>query len=274
MPIYGFPDECKKFDERNPEFYPGLARLVDALNLAFTRIHDNPNVTDRFIYLFGRMCVEDFMEIVLVSMHGYGAAAMKLLRSMYEHTVTLRYLFEHPDGINTFMDYYHVQQDKLMRPMLETFGQGILAAETIAEVKRKAQAVKDKFMVIDCVKCGTKRLNHTWSKLDFVSMAKQAGEIGGLIVPGYFLPLRQAHSTFGGLTDRLEVVSNVMGFRQESEEKMVDTSLMTAHHCILNVIEIQAQHFKIGGLPEAWQSCSEDFLRIWAPDSKCNAANS
>ena len=104
--------------------------------------------------------------------------------------------------------------------------------------------------------------------MDFVSLAKQAGEISQLIVPGYFLPLRHGHSTFGGLTDRLEVVNDVMAFRQDPELKMADQSLMTAHHCVLNVVEIQAQHFKIAGLREAWQACFEDFLRIWAPDSQ------
>src|SRR5258708_10563932 len=255
FPIYGFPEECKKFDQRNPEFYPRLPRLVDALNLAFTRIHETASLEDRFVYLYGRMCVEDFMEIVLVSMHGYGAAAMKLLRSMYEHTVTLRYLSEHQEEIQTFMDYNLVQQDKLMKPVLQTFGERVLSQETVVDVKRKAGAVRNKFMVTDCKKCGTKKLNHTWSKLDFVSLAKQAGEISQLIVPGYFLPLRHAHSTFGGLTDRLEVVNDVMAFRQDSELKMADQSLMTAHHCVLNVVEIQAQHFKIAGLREAWQAC-------------------
>jgi hypothetical protein len=118
FPIYGFPEECKKFEQRNPEFYPRLPRLVDALNLAFTRIQENAGPEDKFVYLYGSMCVEDFMEIVLVSMHGYGAAAMKLLRSMYEHTVTLRYLFENQEEIQTFMDYNLVQQDKLMKPVL------------------------------------------------------------------------------------------------------------------------------------------------------------
>jgi len=49
-------------------------------------------------------------------------------------------------------------------------------------------------MIPVCDHPGSKmRLNHTWNKLDFVAMAKKAGEIGKLIVPGYYFPLRHAH---------------------------------------------------------------------------------
>ena len=38
--------------------------------------------------------------------------------------------------------------------------------------------------------CDEKRIGHTWSKLDFVSMAKKTGAIGSVVVPGYSVPLR------------------------------------------------------------------------------------
>ncbi len=40
-------------------------------------------------------------------------------------------------------------------------------------------------MIPVCDHPGSKmRLNHTWNKLDFVAMAKKAGEIGRLIIEG------------------------------------------------------------------------------------------
>jgi hypothetical protein len=69
-----------------------MGNLVTALNIAFTRVENMTLAVDKFVYLFGRMIFEDFMEITLISRHGYGVAASKLLRSMYELTVTLCYL--------------------------------------------------------------------------------------------------------------------------------------------------------------------------------------
>jgi len=131
--FYGFPDECRNFDERHPLWNEMMGNLVRALNLAFTRVEVMKGSADKFVYFFGRIILEDFMEVALVCYHGYGVAASKLVRSMYEFTVTLRYLHEHPDEADTFLAYHLVQQDQLTSRLIETFGESILPAELIAE---------------------------------------------------------------------------------------------------------------------------------------------
>src|SRR5256885_11155544 len=232
--FYGFPDECRNFDERHPLWNEMMGNLVRALNLAFTRVEVMKGSADKFVYFFGRIILEDFMEVALVCYHGYGVAASKLVRSMYEFTVTLRYLHEHPDEADTFLAYHLVQQDQLTSRLID----------------------------------GSKmRLNHTWNKLDFVAMAKKAGEIGRLIVPGYYFPLRHAHPTFGGLTDRLEIVNEQMSLKGDAQPEIADRSLMTAQNCILDALKVQSEHFKIEGLEDAIQVCYRDFVRVWSPDS-------
>ena len=164
------------------------------------------------------------------------------------------------------MDYADIQQYKLMKPIMDTFGKDALALETVEEVERRYAEVKDKFMVKTC-DCGAMRLNHTWNKLDFVSMAKKSGAIGTLIVPGYFVPLQHAHSTFRAITDRLERVDGHLGFARESQPKLADDALMTAHNCILVALEIQSERFKIPGMEAKMQTCLRDWAEIWAPDS-------
>jgi len=266
--FYGFPDECRNFDERHPLWNEMMGNLVRELNLAFTRVEVMKGSADKFVYFFGRIILEDFMEVALVCYHGYGVAASKLVRSMYEFTVTLRYLHEHPDEADTFLAYHLVQQDQLTSRLIETFGESILPAELIAEIKRKAAEVKEDFMIPVCDHPGSKmRLNHTWNKLDFVAMAKKAGEIGRLIVPGYYFPLRHAHPTFGGLTDRLEIVNEQMSLKGDAQPEIADRSLMTAQNCILDALKVQSEHFKIEGLEDAIQVCYRDFVRVWSPDS-------
>ena len=137
-----------------------------------------------------------------------------------------------------------------------------------AEARRKAAEVKEDFMVPVCDHPGAKmRLNHTWSKLDFVAMAKKTGDLGKLIIPGYYMPLRHAHATFAGLTERLEIVNGQMSLKSDAQPEMADRSLITAHNCILNALEVQKEHFRIEGLEEAIQVCFHDFVRVWSPDS-------
>jgi hypothetical protein len=265
---FGYPEEGEKFQQRHPLWAERFENLVRAIDLAFTRMQIMSGPEDKVVYIYGRMCAEDFMEILLVCGNGYGAAGMKLLRSMYEHTVTLRYLHDHPDEIGAFMDYHHVQQYKLMRPILETFGKDALPSDTVADVVRNYTRLKEDFMITDCKTCGTKRLNHMWNKMDFVSLAKKTGAIGTLIVPGYFLPLRHAHSTFGGMSERLEIEDDHIGFQSESQPEMADQALNVAHNCILAVLEVQNERFDIDGLKEQLQICLKDYLEVWVPDSK------
>lgn len=266
--FYGFPEECRKFDERHPLWNEMMSNIARALDLAFTRVEVMHSTADKFVYFFGRVILEDFMEIALVCYHGYGVAASKLVRSMYEVAVTLRYLHDHPDEAETFLHYHLIQQDKLTNRVLEAFGENILPAELVAEIRRKAAEVKEDFMIPVCDHPGTKmRLNHSWNKLDFVAMAKKAGAIGTLIVPGYYFPLRHAHPTFGGLTERLEIVDGTMSLKADAQPDIADRSLMTAHNCILDAIKVQSEHFKVAGLEDAIQVCYRDFVRVWSPDS-------
>jgi hypothetical protein len=265
--LFGFVEEAAKFRQRHPLWVDRSQNLTGAINAAFTRSQTMDNVADKFVYFYGRMCAEDFNEILLVCGNGYGAAGMKLLRSMYEHTVTLRYLHDNPEEVENFMDYHRVQQYKLTKPIFETFGRTVLSPEIVAEVERRYAEVRDKFMVTAC-ECGAKRVNHTWSKLDFVSMAKKTGALGTLIVHGYFLPLRHAHTTFGGLTERLEIVNEQIGFQHESQPEMADTVLMTAHNCLLAALEVQNERFNISGLGDKLQTCLRDWAEIWTPDSE------
>jgi|SRR5271154_5881234 len=266
--IYGFADECQKFDERHPLWHEIMSNLERALNLAFTRVQTMSLIEDKLVYFLGRACVKDFLEITLVCYHGYGTAAAKLLRSMYERTVTLRFIHENPCEAVLFKEYHPVQQDKLFSRLIETFGPDILPTEVIEETHRRAAAVREKYMITHCEKCETKRLNHTWNKLDFVAMAKKTG--GGLdkmILPGYYFPLRHAHPTFAGLSEGFEIVNGTLTPGPDSNPDLADRSLTTAHNCILNVLEVQNERFKIEGLVEANQVCLKDWVRVWSPES-------
>jgi hypothetical protein len=61
---------------------------------------------DRFVSFYERLCCEDFFEVLLCCGNGYGVAALKLLSTLYERGVTLH---EHPEELDAFVDFYHVQ---------------------------------------------------------------------------------------------------------------------------------------------------------------------
>jgi hypothetical protein len=201
------------------------------------------------------------MEVFLLSANGYGMGAIKLLRTLYEHAVTLYYLREHPDELDNFYDYSYVTEHKLLKPIRETYGCQAFENTSIreSEVEERFSRVKERFMIADCKKCGTKRLNYTWNKLDLVSMAKQAGPLGALILHGYYGPLTQAHSHVATLTSRLTVLEDGgISFVPDAQRNEADAALFTAHEIILCVLEVQKTQFDIPGLQEKLQICGKD----------------
>jgi hypothetical protein len=260
--IFGFPAEWKDFHERNALFLALFPHLRAAFDTAFLRTAHFSEPIDRFLFMFGRLCCEDFFEILLCCGNGYGQAATKLVRGLYERAVTFLYLQKHPDEVEDFLDFHHVAQRKLLFSINETMGEGTLSEEMAAKVEAQYQEVKEKFMITDCAKCGTKRLNHTWSKLDFVAMAKTT-PLGQLIVPGYYLPLRQAHSTMGSLLSRLEETeSGGIGFDPSAQRQAADDALTTAHNIILFVVGVQEERFKLPNLAEQLEQCKQDLMDI------------
>lgn len=263
MSVYAFPTD---FNHRHPHWPEVLQRLHHAITLAFTRTQTMSTAVEKIAYFYGRLVAEDFMEVFLVAANGYGIAAQKLLRSMYEHTINLRYLHDHPDEVQDFIDYDAVQQFKLIQPIFEIFGTDALPAETVAEVKRKYEEVKDKFMIMDCKVCKTERVNHSWNKLHFAAMAKKAGKIGSLIVNGYFIPLRHAHATFKAIEERMERTDAGLGFQPETDSTVADGALMLAHNCLLVALEVQNERFTIDGLDAAIKTSARDWALVWMPD--------
>lgn len=270
MSLYGFADATAAFSLRHPQWRTVMSRLGKVINLAFARTGPALNSSiDKFVYLYGNLVAEDFWELFLMAVNGYGFGAMKLLRSMYEHSVTLKYLHDNPDEVQTFIEFDRVQQYKFMKPIIDTLGVGALPLQTVAETERRYAEIKDKFTVKSCKSktCNEQRVGHTWSKLDFVSMASKAGPMGTLIVPGYYEPLRHAHSTFRAIAERLEVGDTQGGLRRESQPEEADRALMVAHNCLLMALEVQMERFNVPGLREGVQNCVRDWALVWTPES-------
>ena len=177
---FGIPEEQTEFIKRHSLFFDRFPNLRSAFYTAFIREMSTAEPVDRVVFYLGRLCVEDFLELLLLCGNGYGIGAMKILRGMFECAVTASYLQQNSEEAENFLDYHWIAKHKLAQAIKETMGTDAIPKDIFEKFKENYQSVRPKFMVTDCKKCGTQRLNHTWTKLDFVSMARKAGKIGEL----------------------------------------------------------------------------------------------
>jgi hypothetical protein len=264
--LFGDETEWDDFHRRNPEFANRVGNLVNAIQLAFATLTVQEPV-DKVLFHLNRLCTEDFSEILLLCGNGYGIGAEKLLRGMYERAVTATYLHDNPTEVDNFLGYHKISAYKLMNATIETLGDPF-PPEQKKKIEVEFEDAKPQFMITSCAKCGEKRLNHTWTKLDFVSMAKRCGPLAKLLVPAYYMGVREGHSSINAIFSRLDDAAAASGeglvFDGSSQRRRADSALLTAHKVLLTVLELQKIHFHVESLEQPLQICLEDIFAIWS----------
>lgn len=251
---FGFPEEWDAFSGRNQKFLELFPRLQAAFDKHLIRTAADTTAPDRIILLLGRLCLEDFMEVMLLAGNGYGVGALKIVRGLYERAVTIAYLVENPDQTDDFLDYARVEQFKAVSAWVETNPKDARGQKRMASVRTRYDEVKDRF-----------RDRKTWSGIDFVSMARATGSLGKLLVEAYYQPLAHAHGTAQALVSRLEL-SEERGFEfvGDAQTDEADSALRLAHKIMIYVLGAQLDHFHPGGLDETVQVCLTDFDAAWS----------
>jgi hypothetical protein len=101
--------------EHFPRFIAAFGPLDGAIRQTFCCGLDESAATpaDVAIYGLGRLCLEDFGEILFLSEHDYGYAAIKLLRGLYERAVVSEVMVENPTAEGQrFVNYCAVEAMK------------------------------------------------------------------------------------------------------------------------------------------------------------------
>jgi len=265
----GSQTEWDNFEKRRRPFLERLNNLTDAMNDAFVRDLPPCNGWDKFIFAMGRVCIEDFWELNILVGNGYGIGALKLLRPLYERTVTLLYLHQNPALYEDFLDWDYVALYKFHQAAISSgYGADLIPTEEREKVERLYLSVKPKFMVKSC-DCGKQRLNHSWAKADIPSIAKKT-ELASLLVPAYFVPMSHLHSTPKAVFARLQVSSEgVPGFRSGSSPREADQAPVYGHDIVLSVLNLQERHFHPDRLESTLAVAVADYEVIWKGKATC-----
>ena len=275
--VVGRQEEWPDFSRRHKRFFERIESLNAVVTLGLRPPgRDSMDRADIVILMLAAMCNEDFDELMLLCANGYGLGATKLLRGLYERLVAARYLNLHPEEAMTFMAWSAVDSGKRATAILEAFGDRLspAAIATLEQAIAQGKAERYRFQVPqcrvcspDCVPCSKTRLNHTWSKLDLVAMAKAVDEgshVSKWIVSCYLEPTRQAHANAAAFDSRVHV-SDEDGIRYVAgpHRREADTALMLGHMLMLLVSGILYERFPSADLQTAWNTAVNDYQEIW-----------
>jgi hypothetical protein len=261
---FGAPEHWKAFARRNADFMEVQGAIHDALNRVFIRDMSAQGKPSDVVYALGRVWSEDYLEVLLLCGNGYGFAALKVLRGMFERLVTAKFLHLHPEETGNYLDYYWINEYRLMQAVERTMKPGVIPAERKRRAEERYEIVRQLYTIPDCKKCGTTRVHHTWHRLDVVSMAHKVG-LQDLIVSCYYVPTHHIHATVHGIVARTKSTdAGHLVFDGGAQPEEADRSILSAHALILYVLELQKDQFQLSSFEPTYAKLVEDFERCWA----------
>jgi hypothetical protein len=259
---FGHPEQWADFRQRNQLFLSRFATLLDAFETAFNRDPELNSGADRAVFFLGRMCLDDFAEILTLAENGYGLGAIKLVRGLYERAVISSFLMSHPQDADAFWDSRFVSRHKTLGAYVGGGTPDEAWIEAADRAKTDYRGAKKQYESVDDKRTGRKSTD-IWPKLDFVTMAKATGDLGKLLGQAYYVPLNHAHGTAEGVMTRLKrTASDEIEFDSSAQPGWADTAVQLAHAIVIQVLEVQQKHFGLSDLIEQIEACANDLVEI------------
>ena len=243
---FGIASEQNSFSERNSRFMEIFPRLTNQSNQILIRTLTAPDEAHSVVFYLGRLVVEDFMEILLNCANGYGMAGLKLLRPMFEATVTALYLTKHPEEAKAFLDYHTVHQRKGLK-LAESVGVDLadrIPKTQQAEIEARYQQVRDLYRQVKCPECGAQLADMSWSKKDVVAMCHELG-LQQMAFALYFYTTLYIHTTPTRLTSRLRETKDGITFKEEAQRSEADMAMAGAHICLALILQCHNRFFDL-----------------------------
>ncbi len=245
---FGQSEERQFFTEQFQDFFRLLPNLGKALDSIFKR-NVPASRAGLTIFMLGKLCVDDFNEIVLLCANGFGFGAMKILRGMFEKLVDARYLHLHPEEINKFWDYHSVKLQKLR----------------LDEVMRKTDADWQK--IIDSFKTirkssGTFRLQSNWTQKDFVARAEEVG-FKEQIRNAYYLSNEFVHTSISQILFNIQQEADgtltTLDYSRDRNRTMAGIALHMSFFFLLEVMKVEIEHYGYEHAVPLAQPCADEF---------------
>jgi hypothetical protein len=232
-----------------------LDRIRELMDVAFSRGAKSTNSPeDRVIFPLLVSCRDLTEEILFAIKDGFGRAALRATRTMYECVVVARHLHLHPEKVDDFLNMFHIEWAKILQDIPEQSRPSQMDSQVASKVSKYAVGKR----------VGMGDLN--WSGSSIYEMAKEAGTLVALHSPSYSLVSAYVHPSAMFLISTLTADSSdqtklKLGERTQDQEARY--ALRNAHDLLINAADLRRKYAQTPELTAALGECVEDFRRIW-----------
>ncbi len=167
------PKRWPKISSSHPEIFQTCSALKQLLEEASQIEFESEHPQSLAVYGLGHLCVEDFLEIMVLEEHEYHGGSRKLLRGLFERMITAEVIADDLTEARRFFDYYHVDLRKLVRRSEGVYGPADpLKGTEHEELNKRA---RDQFRRKKCEHCGNAP-PMAWSSKSLETHANEVGK--------------------------------------------------------------------------------------------------
>jgi hypothetical protein len=193
--------------------------------------------------------IVDLNDILTLAHSRSRSGSAKILRSIYERTVTMKYLAANPSEVPKFIGYQSIDWQQVIEQCESKTGHG-LDEPARSNLANAAIEARREYRNEVCPAC------HMRKQTDWTARSiKERAELTGLAhlhFFGFIHPTKLMHTTFYGTMELMK-----------SGPPMLNI-LNTAHELLVQSILIHRRHFAKDSAPTPMMRAAvEDFLDIW-----------
>ena len=248
------PQTWAEFQQFRPSFDDIIAKWrFHLLNLLKRTIEcktrrDNDRV-GHLIIGFILPSINDLDDLMLLIVRDRHRGAHRILRTIYERVVTLKYIAQNPTLAADFMEYDAIDWSQVMMGVEETSGLA-LSEPAKTNLSTAAAEARKKFKGETCPECGLRKQT-SWTKLSSKAMADRVG-LGHMHYFAFVEPSKLIHPTYWG-------INNVV-----SERSPLYNTLNYFHELLVHLVLLHRRHFSQATQPTPMMwSAVHDFLNVW-----------
>jgi len=241
--------------EQIAEYGAELIRVEEMLDLAFASgAKSSKAPEDRVVFPLLVSCRDILEEMLFAINEGFGRAALRSARTIYECVVIARYLNLHPEKADAFLSAFHVQWAKIIQSIPLEYRSSAMHDRLTACVPKYAEGKL----------VGVRDLD--WSGKHTLGMAKEAGQLADLHSIAFDYASAFVHPSAMFVLSALsqpDPSEKVLHVSVRPQVEQARQAVQIAHDLVLNAVDLRLKYSPSDALQQRFDTCKQDFLRIW-----------
>lgn len=251
--IAGFPEFWQEAHDVQPDLFQALHDLEPLATKLFAQ--PEQGLLHRVLRHLAVAVSNSFGAVVTLCLNGYGADAVRIVRSMFEGAITATYLKDHPDKADDYIDFHWVQQKRRLDyfKRYDRKSYDSISEDDRREISKHFRRVRTRFQ-------GRKRKpRQSWHKQPLSQMAEKVG-------------FEHLYKTFYGWASSLHHL-DISALQAQSDQLTAEPkiapsksnirdALMIGHNSVLHVLRVLNEVAALG-FEEALQEHVDKFETVW-----------